>query len=284
MNDAAYERDPGRRPSAAEILSLSFREIFGRGFRDYFIPLLVFFFFAGGALLTLRGEMLALAATASSWTEGGLERSLATESMRNLTLRGMTTGLLVALVGSIAALYILRRMRRNLSGGDSSIGEDLLAAVDAPRVASLLVSGLLASLAIAAGYFLLFIPGVLLASVFWLLPACVAFRERGFGLPLAEPFRLASGAFGRQFGVFLVMFIVIFVVGTALMAPMILSQFHYFREAGGEPDALGQLPALFSLGMMAYRGFVALVLSLFYLVLGYASVLLYHDGNKGVTP
>jgi len=178
----------------------------------------------------------------------------------------------------IVAIYVLDRMRLDILGETAPPGDSLRLAADPLRVLSLLLSGFLALIAIWIGSLMLLIPGLCLAVVFSLLPACTAFSEKRFSFTFAEPFELVSGNIGKTFGVMLTLIFAAFVISMLLVMPTILDMVGKSAlSAAADADAalLADYQDLFSPRMLLLQIPFGCLGILFNLVIGFATAVMY---------
>ena len=129
-----------------------------------------------------------------------------------------TTGLFVILLLAalsfvIVFIYqgIVVRSVEDLQDGqrDLAIGELFRSVL--PVLGSLILVGVVGGIAVTVGFFLLIIPGVILATIWAVIAPAVVIERRGFDA-FGRSYELTRGNFWQVLGVIVVLFIVLFVI------------------------------------------------------------------------
>jgi hypothetical protein len=193
----------------------------------------------------------------------------------------MVFGLVIGAITLFCFVYVLRRLQTNIFNESRTWQDTLQAAADPVRYLSLILSGLVASLLIAVGSLLCVLPGLILAAIFSLLPACVVFGEERFSVPLDRLVQLISGRVGRTVGVLASIWLAMVVIGFLVNLPMIITQFGMMNDLGSaqevQREVIEQIDMAFSPTTFISQTIGILLTVGFYLLVAAATTIMYFN-------
>lgn len=141
-------------------------------------------------------------------------------------LLGSTGSLILVLIGSVIAFvaqflytgYVVKLVQDVRDGRrDSSVGELFSAA--APYIPTLILNGILAGIAIAIGFVLLIVPGLILITIWAVISPSIVVENRGVMEAFGRSRELVRGDGWSVFGVIVIAFLI--VVGISIVAGII---------------------------------------------------------------
>lgn len=141
-------------------------------------------------------------------------------------LLGSTGSLILVLIGSVIAFvaqflytgYVVKLVQDVRDGRrDSSVGELFSAA--APYIWTLILNGILAGIAIAIGFVLLIVPGLILITIWAVISPSIVVENRGVMEAFGRSRELVRGDGWSVFGVIVIAFLI--VVGISIVAGII---------------------------------------------------------------
>lgn len=126
---------------------------------------------------------------------------------------GLFLGSIVVLIASFLLTGALVTAVQDVRDGraDLTIGETLSKA--APYIGALLVAGILAGLAIALGLIVFIIPGIILATIWYVISPAIVLENTGFWKAFGRSFELVKPYFWPVLGVLALTFVILFVAG-----------------------------------------------------------------------
>ncbi|MCA9753012.1 MAG: hypothetical protein KC591_12525 [Gemmatimonadetes bacterium] len=186
--------------SGSEIYEKSLEVAFGPAFRTLAGPYLILL-----ALLLVPEQIMA----ARAWQNFIENPELVTLDLPKFPYVDCAPGLksvlwlmpLTYLVNVILMHYVWLRARTVVTGEPEPFLVTARRTLDPIRLASLILSGLVAGLAILLGAVVFLLPGVALSVQFALLPAAVVAGEKRFHFPFAQTLATVRGRFWRTAGV-----------------------------------------------------------------------------------
>lgn len=284
---SSFEDIRSRDYTFEDIVGRTFRGVFGQRFFDFALPAfaLALLWFAASTYLTVSSP-----ADLERWIEWMEETETAAEETDPrlpdpppLPTRGLPLTAACLAIGVVGVQYVLRRIRVSLLEEGESPAQSALTSLDPLRFLDFVLSGAVATVAIAVGTLLCFLPGLALSFVFALLPACLTFGEGRFRVPVAEPFRLVRRRFWKTIGVLVVLSLVVLVAGAMVTMPLnglFLRSVPDPGTAAESPEAWRAMmeamvewstsPAGIALGIVS-----TLVGTLSWLIFGFATVVMY---------
>jgi len=254
--------------------------VFGRRFLDLFLPALcplalsVAFYLVNAR--DARSVMLDFAPGAAAPLDSGRLGDFWT-----LWRKYMAFGLLSFLLYAYCAIYVLLRMKQTVFSEDRSVSHTLREAADPRRYLRFVLTGIVVSIGIGIGWLFCILPGIAMMGYFCLAPACAVFDEARTVVSLGRSRRLVSGRVGQTLGVLLALGAAFLVLAMLLGLPMMIAQSSMsaamITAADSERFLREYLESFFSPGMLACQSLMGIVSILGYLVLGFATVVMYFN-------
>ena len=133
-----------------------------------------------------------------------------------LGLFGLLLGQIVVIVGSILLTGALVTAVGDVRDGrvDLSVGETLSAAV--PFLGALLVAGILAGIAIGIGLLFLIVPGVILATIWYVIAPAIVLERTGWSASFGRSMALVKGYFLPVLGVLVLTILIVIAAGIVI--------------------------------------------------------------------
>jgi hypothetical protein len=125
----------------------------------------------------------------------------------------VTLGVLIGLAASFLYTGYVVKLVQDVRDGRRDFGVGELFSHAAPYVGTLILNGLLAGIAIAIGFVLIIVPGLILLTLWAVIAPSIVVEDRGVFEAFGRSRELVRGNGWQVFGAILIAFLIVFAVG-----------------------------------------------------------------------
>lgn len=276
-----------REYDVSDILKKTLRGVFGPAFWDTAGPVIILALAAYGVSTVL---MFSATDRMGEWGASSYYGDESVDALPDfLAMQAMwlLVAIAVMVVTIICIQYVLRRMRQYILNESEAPSISLRRSLDPIRFLDFVVTGFIAMAMMMIGHLFCFVPGMALYVVFIFLPACLTFGEDRFRVPIAEPFRLITERFWKTAGVLGIFGACFMVISFILSVPLTVLYMRAITALGPQSDFNAmwqdQIALVTNPRVIIVGGLSAVASALFYVVLGFASIVMYLNYTN-VTP